>query len=223
MEEQKNQLDVKTETQGSSNRLILKMNAKKIKELEEKVRAVLDFLKIYDVLAIDYSIKQKGIMKVKLKNSSNNDEHIIIVNEMMIQRISSYSKYVIYQNLKFNQTLIKLNLGNNTVSDLDMIQLSEALMHNRSLTSIELKNNNLCLQGAKALSEVVKYNEVLVHLNLYGNLIPISGMEHLSKGISLSKTLKTLDMRNKEYSMKRIKPLLKSVRYCRSLVQFQFM
>lgn len=201
---------------------VLKLNLTKMKLVEERIKALADFIGPYEILTINCSGKNKGIMEVLPKDCKDSSKIIQVQIERIKYQVQQSSKDMIFEYLRSQNTLLNLNLDNNSINDYDAIKIAESMMHNKSIQSIEFKNNLIGFQGAKALSVALKYNKSLILLNLCGNRIPNEGMQCLSKSICGSRNLEKLDVRNTDFTLQRIKPLLRSTRHNPRLREFKY-
>lgn len=201
----------------------MRVNAKGIKEHSLRVDLVVKFVSSYDIRSADFSNKKVAIYNVIEKDKNNEESKVVIYNELLSQRPTSYSKRVVFEYLKFNNSVLYINLQNNLIDDDEAVILSEVLMNNETLQHLNLKGNIIKLRGANAIKEAIIYNKALLHLDLHGNLIPIAGMLALGRGISKNKGLKRIDLRNKESSIPRIKSIVKASKQNSSIVEFLYL
>lgn len=190
--------------------------------INDKLVAINEYLKPYDTIAFNCSIKYKVLIEVVPKESKSMDNMTLIYNVMKKPRIHECTKQMIMDQLRFCSTIIKINLCNNNINDYLVLKMTEALMNHRSIQSIELRNNLVGQQGAKALSISIRYYNSLTLLNMNGNPISSLGLLYLSKAFCTVKSLETLGMRSKEYSFSRVKPLLKCIRLNTNIKSFEF-
>lgn len=207
----------------NSNASVIKIDITKIKTVEDKMKAFIDYLSQFEIKSFIYSLKYEGMMEALQKDNDGKSSKLKILNFVKKPQIPLYVKCTILEQLRFHQALTKLDLGSNSIYDKDVVKIAEALMHLRSIQSIDLRNTLISLQGAKALSVALKYNNALIQLNLNGNVIPSMGMFQLSKTFQELKSIKCIDIRNKECSLTRIKPMLRVTRYNEGLREFQFL
>jgi Ran GTPase-activating protein (RanGAP) involved in mRNA processing and transport len=87
-----------------------------------------------------------------------------------------------------------INLGNTDIDDTDVLDLSIALNSNNSLTRLDLYMNNITQVGAKYLAEALKVNTCLKSLNLFENNIFNNGAIALAEALLTNNTLECLDI-----------------------------
>ena len=91
-------------------------------------------------------------------------------------------------------TLQKLDLSNNNLSDDGTATISDGLKSNRTLLELNLSNNNLYDDGAAAISDGLKSNNSLQILNMNNNKITSKGVEKVTEAIKVNTTLQKLDI-----------------------------
>lgn len=207
-------------TYGTAN--VIKLDVTKIKMLEDKMKVILDTLTPYEAVSANFSFRFNVMIEVHRKDSDVNRKIMLVHNKMSKPRIPQYSKNIIFEQLKYHLSLIKIDFSNNDINNSDILKLSEAMIHHKNIQSIDLINNSISLQGAKALAVALIYCNSLIHLNLYGNSIPNAGMYFLGKSMRNSKSLERIDIRNNAYSLYRVKPLLTLTRFNQKLREFQY-
>jgi NLR family CARD domain-containing protein 3 len=87
-----------------------------------------------------------------------------------------------------------INLGNSDIDDADVLDLSIALNSNNSLTRLDLYMNNITEVGAKYLADALKVNTCLKSLNLFENNIFNNGAVFLAEALLTNNTLECLDI-----------------------------
>ncbi len=92
--------------------------------------------------------------------------------------------------LKTNNTVTKLGLNNNNITDVQSI--GEALNTNNTLTELYLENNNIT--GVQSIGELLKTNNALTYLSLDDN--NITDVQSIGEGLKTNNTLTTLNLRN---------------------------
>ncbi|KAF9080647.1 hypothetical protein BGX29_005150, partial [Mortierella sp. GBA35] len=83
-----------------------------------------------------------------------------------------------------NSILITLKFGNDSIGDIGVHTLSDALKTNATLTILNLNNNPIGPNGAQALSEALKINSTLAKLNLMGPNGPVALSEALARALA---------------------------------------
>jgi Ran GTPase-activating protein (RanGAP) involved in mRNA processing and transport len=87
-----------------------------------------------------------------------------------------------------------INFGNCDIDDADVLDLSIGLTSNNSLTRLDLYMNNITQIGAKYLAEALKVNTCLKSLNLFENNIFTAGAIMLAEALLTNNTLDCLDL-----------------------------
>lgn len=77
--------------------------------------------------------------------------------------------YHLSEGLKFNKTLIDLNIMRNPLGDKGMLYLSSMLKNNKSLQEIDISECNIGNKGMEYLFENLKFNNTVSLLTIYGN------------------------------------------------------
>lgn len=135
-----------------------------------------------------YSIRSP----IDLRGQNLTDEDMEIVLEKAIiskkcselhlqtNRITSKGASIIALGLQNNQTLQKLWLDSNNISDIGVHSLSKILSENNSsLKMLGLNSNNITDEGAKHLAEMLQRNQILTLLRLTHNSLTDRGVQYL--------------------------------------------
>nr|XP_005901387.1 PREDICTED: protein NLRC3 [Bos mutus] len=93
-----------------------------------------------------------------------------------------------------NQTLLSLNLRENSISPEGAQDLARALRTNSTLKSLDLTANLLHDQGAQAVAEAVRENRTLTSLHLQWNFIQAGAAKALGQALQLNTSLTSLDL-----------------------------
>ena len=94
--------------------------------------------------------------------------------------------------LKTNNTLYKLHLDGNNISNYGMTHLGDALTFNKTLKRLDLSRNKIGDAGAQALAIALKSNKTLDTIDLSFNEIGDDGANALVKALKTNKTVKKL-------------------------------
>ncbi|ORZ23692.1 hypothetical protein BCR41DRAFT_244276 [Lobosporangium transversale] len=121
--------------------------------------------------------------------------------ELVDKSIRNEEFLVLLEALKTNTTLTDLWLrwGSNSIGDERTLALSAALKSNTTLTHLELSLNAVGDEGALAFSVVLKSNTTLINLNLNCNSIGDKGALALSEALRVNTTLTALDLRSNSF------------------------
>ena len=96
--------------------------------------------------------------------------------------------------LNKNQTLEKLNLSRNNLTDPDVESLLASLCRETVLKELDLSQNILCDQFAKQMSVVLEKNFALEKLLINSNQLEVTGLQALMPGLRKTKTLSALNI-----------------------------
>lgn len=96
--------------------------------------------------------------------------------------------------LVINQTLEKVNISKNDLTDHDVEVMLNCLHRKNGLKDLDLSNNILCDQSATRLSNVLEKNFVLEKLSVASNQLEATGLKAMQPGLRKNKTLLTLNI-----------------------------
>ena len=116
--------------------------------------------------------------------------------EVNVGKCSAANVVVLADVLKFNTTVIKLNLCDNDIDDVGAAGLADSLKSNKTLTTLCLRDNDIHDAGAACLADALKSNKTLTQLNLRGNGIRGDGAKSLANALKSNKTLMELNLRD---------------------------
>jgi len=133
-------------------------------------------------------IEIKQLVKEFVKAFEHNTS-IVSLNLADINLESDEAKCV--AKLLEKNNLISLNLADNSIKDIGVKYIADALVHNTSLLSLNLSFNDIRSKGAEYLAKALETNTSLKTLNLYGNHIDC---EHLAKALETNTNLLSLNM-----------------------------
>lgn len=115
------------------------------------------------------------ITTVDLSNARIRDEGIILL-------------------VKSFDTLIKLNLSYNDISDTGVIELANALTNNKSINIIDLSNNNIGDKGVTEFGSALEKNKSLTTINLCNNEITNIGAKYLVNSLEKNTNITSMDL-----------------------------
>jgi len=117
-------------------------------------------------------------------------------DSMVTRRVTRKSEYervrMMSYALKYNTSLIELNLGCKNIGDEEAGMISDALKCNTTLTTLNLESNYIGDEGAKMISDALKCNTTLTRLNLGDNDIGAEGAKMISDALKCNTTLTEL-------------------------------
>ena len=101
---------------------------------------------------------------------------------------------------KTNTTLIELNLSGNSISCNGARAIAEVLQVNGTLQKLDMSHNEICDDGTIALSEGLKSNSTLVDLDVSWNYITCKGASAFGEALEVNDTLQKLDISDNKIS-----------------------
>jgi Ran GTPase-activating protein (RanGAP) involved in mRNA processing and transport len=110
------------------------------------------------------------VERVEARNSSE-----LVVLDLSQNCITHAGAKILLQALKYNQTVITLDLGNtdpmqrNAIGPRGAKYMKELLIENRFLSFLDISGNILCDQGVYQISLALRVNTTLQKLNLSQN------------------------------------------------------
>ena len=108
--------------------------------------------------------------------------------------ISDDGAIVFSECLKTNTTLIELDLSGNNIRDKGASAIAEALKVNNTLQTLNISCNKISDDGAMTFSECLKTNTTLIELDLSGNNIMFEGASAIAKALKVNITLQKLNI-----------------------------
>uniref|UniRef100_UPI0037E8965C protein phosphatase 1 regulatory subunit 37 n=1 Tax=Semicossyphus pulcher TaxID=241346 RepID=UPI0037E8965C len=111
-------------------------------------------------------------------------------------QLSGVPLYTLVSALKSNKALQELHLTNNQLNSYqDALQLGELLRYNTTLLTLQLSNNNVADAGLEELCDGLRRQTAgLKVLLLRNNQITADGMVHLAKALPALRVLQVLDL-----------------------------
>ena len=91
-------------------------------------------------------------------------------------------------------TLQKISISRNKISDDGAIAFSECLKTNTTLIELDMSHNDITCKGASVIAEAIQVNTTLQKLNISGNKISDDGAIAFSECLKTNTTLIELDM-----------------------------
>lgn len=206
----------------------IRVSLKKIKEHMVKVKALKEIVEYYRVnyslVFADFSKTKLSIFEIKAKDPNAKIQRVLIINEMVINRMSVYALYHTFEYMAFYSSSVHtVNLSGSVISDRHGIYLAEALTYNSSLSHLVIRNNNFTHVGISAFAEMLKRNTSLKILDIYGHNSSIIGYKNMAKALLLTKSLHTVDMRSKDMNLFKIRPVLKVLRKNKVITELQYL
>ena len=114
------------------------------------------------------------------------------------QNITNKGAKKIGEAIQVNTTLQHLDIGGNTISDDGAAAISDGLKTNSSLQTLHMWGNKITSEGAKKVSEAIQVNTTLQTLHISDNTISDDGAAAISDGLKSNNSLQELLMfRNK--------------------------
>ncbi|KAL5008274.1 hypothetical protein ScPMuIL_013855 [Solemya velum] len=110
-----------------------------------------------------------------------------------------------------NRTLEFLDLSWNHIRRVGAVAICKAIQINKSLVNVNLAWNGLGYEGAIAMEETMKENNVLKGLDISNNRINWEGILHIVRGVRANNTLQMLKIGNNPVSLDGVVELLRAV------------
>eukprot|EP01012_Entosiphon_sulcatum_P053196 TRINITY_DN7316_c0_g1_i1.p1 TRINITY_DN7316_c0_g1~~TRINITY_DN7316_c0_g1_i1.p1 ORF type:complete len:861 (+),score=127.25 TRINITY_DN7316_c0_g1_i1:809-3391(+) len=109
--------------------------------------------------------------------------------------ISGAGAAAIAQGLKGNSTLMQLHLGSNKLEDNGILALAEALVGNSSITALGLRETQFGARGMEGLAYVLSHPDCRIdEMQLKRNAIGSTGAMCLAHAIRLNRSLRILEL-----------------------------
>ena len=102
--------------------------------------------------------------------------------------------------LKTNTTLIELDMGNNNITCKGANRLAEATKVNSALQKLNVSHNQISYDGAIAFSECLKTNTTLIELDMGWNNITCKGASRLAEATKVNSALQKLNISHNQIS-----------------------
>ena len=128
-----------------------------------------------------YLINNK-LPKIRYISMDNNNGGVFLA--VFIAYVFQLNPYVLQE----------LDIICNHITDDGAIKIAKSLKYNTTLLSLNLKGNNIGDAGAIALAEFLVSNTTLEHLDLSENQISDIGFEEICKALKVNKTLLNLNI-----------------------------
>ena len=109
-------------------------------------------------------------------------------------KISDNGAITFSECFKSNTTLIDLNMSGNNISCNEASAIAEVLKVNDTLQKLDISHNEICNDGAIAISECLKTNSTLVDLDVSWNYITCKGARAFGEALEENDALQKLDI-----------------------------
>ena len=137
------------------------------------------------------TLKTSQSKKIEQYKKFFDTQEIVNLN-LSRKNLTDEDAIAIGEGLKTNNTLTRLYLYNNNITDVQSI--GEGLKTNNTLTELYLSNNNII--DVQSIGEALKTNNTLMHLDLDNN--NITDVQSIGEALKTNKTLEYLDLDNNE-------------------------
>ena len=127
---------------------------------------------------VKFTTINKGLQAIELFNCNLNEEGVV----------------VILMALQQNQSLIKLNLGANVISDEATEHLAALIINNSSLTHLYLKECGLRHVELKFFTDALAKSQLFIEFDFSFNMFSDQNCKDIAYAVSLSKKVKHLDL-----------------------------
>ena len=124
----------------------------------------------------------------KMVSNYNETDQVLTLQALAYVRLS--------RALKTNQSLIILDLYNNSISDQVAMLIASALEINKTLTTLSFHCNRIKDKGTIAIAKVLEINKTLTNLDLAYNNFGPDGLFALATSLKINTTLKKLNLIN---------------------------
>ncbi|XP_051537549.1 leucine-rich repeat-containing protein 74B-like [Myxocyprinus asiaticus] len=101
--------------------------------------------------------------------------------------------------LETNTSILKLNLGDNSMEGMGGADIAGMLKENCYITEIDLSENWMGENGSRALAGILLENTVLLSLNLSGNHLDEHAARHLAPALTGNQKLQHLDLSHNKF------------------------
>jgi hypothetical protein len=126
---------------------------------------------------------------------NNKDLRIIMGNQFLYNSLlTSVGTEKLHQALKFNKTLLLLDLRNNNIGPDGSKFIASMIKDCKSLQDLWLGNNNIGNEGVKLIGEALKTENIIKVINLNMNDISDTGLAYICETIRLNDTLRFLTL-----------------------------
>jgi len=116
--------------------------------------------------------------------------------------ISAEAGKHIGEALAFNTVLQRMELGDNSIGDLGVGAICQALKKEKTtMTHLDVSNNKIGDKGGLDLAAMIKVNSVLQHLNIKQNNIKVAG-DRIGEALKANKALLHMDFTFNDFSYK---------------------
>lgn len=143
---------------------------------------------------------------------------------LKLNTIEINSAHLIEKGIRFNKSLVYINLSNCGLSDLSAAKLISALEQNKTLSEIDLAQNKLANLFCAALGKVLKLNNKLSKINISRNnnikdadfqfvveclvdnqsIVSLGNLEETKIGIKLRESVEIILQLNRQFSSSQI-------------------
>ena len=114
--------------------------------------------------------------------------------------------------LKEDDTLKKLNISGNSISDDGATAISDGLKINNSLQELNMEYNKISNKGAKRIAEAIKVNTTLKILNINDNTISDDGVVSISDSLKSNNSLQELNMSSNQITSEGAKKIAEAIK-----------
>jgi Ran GTPase-activating protein (RanGAP) involved in mRNA processing and transport len=115
------------------------------------------------------------------------------------------------ESLSKNQSIFRIDVGSNSITDESSESIYSMLTLNRSLEFLDLSRNSLTGSFALKISEALSRNNTLLHLNVSGNEIGDEGVIGICESILRGASIKDISFSGISYTCKGCKSIGESL------------
>lgn len=85
--------------------------------------------------------------------------------------------------LEYNNVVTKVDLSCNDISDSGCVKIASMMQSNKSIIELNLSQNSISVKSANAIYNMLRFNNKLQKLNLFDNDLADEGLEKISFGL----------------------------------------
>lgn len=152
-----------------------------------------------------------------LKSLFFNFKHLRNLERFMLNANSFKSSYQLFDNLRFAENLIELNLNEMNIGNEGLEELSKSFKHLKNLEFLHLNNNNITSVGVENMSDFENL-ENLKELNLSNNNLKAEGCLFLK----FNKNLEVLNLWANDIKVDGVKNVFSNIRHEFNLSEISF-
>ena len=111
------------------------------------------------------------------------------LQSLKLKNITKEAAELIFEIIRTNKALQKLDLSNNTLSDDGAVTIGNAIKINNALVELNISHNNITNKGSKNITEAIQVNTTLMRLNISNNILSDDGATAISNCLKCNSCL----------------------------------